>query len=94
MKTIYKFRITDSGIEMPAGAELLYVGEQHVGHGHYGSFVWAKVDTTQSMVRRALHIIGTGWPGCEKEINDLYIGTVQCQSGEVYHVFDGGEVQG
>ena len=46
------------------------------------------------MVRRALHIIGTGWPGCEKEINDLYIGTVQCQSGEVYHVFDGGEVQG
>lgn len=91
MKTIHKFRILPRAAEMPASAELLYVGEQHVGHGHYGLFVWALVDITQPTKSRTLYVIGTGWPHCEAELSRPYVGTVQCASGEVYHVFDGGE---
>jgi hypothetical protein len=91
MKTIHKFRILRDRAEMPAGAELLHVGEQHIGHGHYALFVWARVDTSQPAVQRILHVIGTGWHDAEAEIARPFVGTVQCQSGEVYHVFDGGE---
>jgi hypothetical protein len=93
MKIIYKYRIGPASlVVMPADAQLLHVGEQHIGHDHYALFVWALVDTENPIVHRKLHIIGTGWPDTDTYgVSPLhFVGTVQCRSGEVYHVFDGG----
>lgn len=91
MKTIYKFEITSRVVPMPAGAVLLHVGEQHIGHDSYALFVWAKVDTTQPCVSRHLEVVGTGWDDRDGGDGKL-VGTVQQRSGLVFHIFDHGEI--
>ena len=91
MLTIWKFEIevTDKQeVEMPRGAELLFVGRQ-------GSqpadklMLWAEVDTTEPRVLRQLRIAGTGHPLDEYE---KYVGSVIVEPF-VWHLYDRGEVR-
>lgn len=78
---------------MPAGAELLHVGEQHIGGDAYALYVWARVDTDQPATKRLLEVVGTGWADSDGGAG-RYVGTVHLLSGEVYHIFDHGERTG
>jgi len=84
---IHKYRIkfdTSDYVEMPKGAQILDVQIQ------YETFcVWAIVDPEQEMVQRKISIIGTG----QKVNGGKYIATIQ-NSIFVWHIFDGGEVEG
>lgn len=95
MKTIWKFplHITDElDVEMPGGAELLFVA----GQGQILS-VWAKVDPESVPKTRHLYIRGTGQPLPEWHENGFnaravtYVGSAQIDVF-VWHVFDGGEI--
>lgn len=84
--TIWKYdlRVEDEIlVEMPAGAELLHVGNQT---GEIDRFtVWARVIPGAHVARRLL-VRGTGHPAPAVP----YVGTAF--SGPlVWHVFDGGE---
>lgn len=80
----YELRIADEQIlEMPEGAELLHVAEQH------GTLnLWARViPTGQDIERRVILIRGTGTPIWSQR----HIGSVLTAGGDlVWHVFDGG----
>ncbi len=88
MLSIWKFplEITDAQtIKMPAGAELLSVGEQN------GTLcLWAKVDPNKEIVEKNIRIFGTVHPVPKDDFeNDKelsFIGTVQIGSF-VWHVF-------
>lgn len=85
---VFKYEI-NGDIRMPQGAQLLHVGEQQE-HNRLKLFVWALVNPDEPMVRRVLSVIGTGMTS--QEDTSTYVGTVQSQSGLVWHVFDQGEV--
>jgi hypothetical protein len=94
MRVIHKYELTGSQILMPQFAELLHVGEQDGI-----AYVWALVDPAQPMVLRRVSVVGTGHRilgmnnDSEDYITDAYVGTVQMQSGLVWHVFDGGDAE-
>jgi hypothetical protein len=86
-RTIWKYPLIHTSlpqeIKVPVGADLLSVGEQD------GDIVlWAAVDPDcEPTATRQITIVGTG-----KTIPDgilRFIGTVQKQSGTVYHIFEG-----
>lgn len=86
---IYKYPIERTGvneIKMHAVHKILHFGEQA-----RNLFVWAAVDKTAIEVRQIL-VVGTG----QEVVDDggrvgHYIGTVQTESGLVFHAFDLGE---
>lgn len=84
--TVYKYELAitdDQEIEMPQGAELLYVAMQ------YGKLqLWARVFPDSRIVRRRFRVAGTGHP----DARGRYVGTILGQL--VWHVFDRGEVEG
>ena len=69
-------------VRMPVGAEVVHVAEQ----GGQPT-LWAIVDSSQPMVRRLIHVVGTG-----DAVPDgtAYVGTAHL-GGYVLHVFDGGD---
>ena len=90
MKQVWKYKLgftvtDDMTISMPAGAELLTVQVQ------YGApALWARVDPEARLVKRRIHISGTGHVGAEGR----YIGTFQLDEGRlVFHVFDHGAIE-
>lgn len=83
MKTIWKFplRPGTTALNLPAGAEILHVGEQEGGVN-----IWALLDPSHPDEERVFQIWGTGWqitvePG-------QHVGTVQMRDGLVWHVFE------
>lgn len=71
-------------VEMPAGAEILHVSEQHGN-----PWVWARVNLGAAMVQRRIAIALTGKT---YDFYGNYIGTFFLDHGSfVGHVFDAGE---
>ena len=86
MKTIWKYELPmqeDVYLQMPEGAEVLSVGEQH------GRLcLWALVDDNACTEGRAFSIRGTGYPADGVE-TQTHIGTVVTAGGAlVWHVFE------
>jgi len=86
MKKIHKYPIAIgiSLIQMPAGAKILTVHEQH------GSIcIWAEINTERKLVDVTFRVHGTGHEIIEVE-NSKYIGTVFMDNGyKVWHVYKG-----
>lgn len=79
----YKFEITDEQIiEMPAGAKVLTVAQQHKD-----MCLWALVNPLREPVKLRLWIVGTGHPAGHVA-GMRYIGTFMLHDGQlVFHVF-------
>jgi hypothetical protein len=89
VKTIHKYPFAAADqieIDMPKGAELLCVREQHET-----LCLWALVDTNQPPYSRTLLMYGTGHD-LDNTNTEKYVGTVFEAGGHlVWHVFDLGE---
>lgn len=80
-------------IDMPAGAEILSVAEQHSR-----LTLWAKVDPEAANIKRRLVVLGTGNAFDEDELRDafsceepFFVGTALLHDGAlVLHVYDYG----
>ncbi len=84
----YSLKLTDCQvIEMPKGARLLSVAEQH------GILcLWALVDTTADKTDRSIVLIGTGHFAPAPNDPFTYVGSTLSDGGNfVWHVFDAGE---
>lgn len=83
MKEIWKFEIPPimrGNFDMPMGAEILTVNEQHGG-----IHIWAIVDPSAPPENRIFQVYGTGHP--MKDEKRKYIGTAF--TGDlVWHVFE------
>ena len=79
----YALNINETKLEMPDQAMVLSVGTQSDN-----IYLWALVDTELANTIRIFYTRGTGWD-IEKPVEYLFpIGTVQMQSGLVFHVFE------
>lgn len=90
MNAVWKYELSlrqEQRIEMPVGAKILHVAEQH------GILcLWALVAPGANRVNRRLMIAGTGHLTVPQD-EWTHVGTALCDGGEfVWHVFDGGEV--
>ncbi len=85
-QVVYKYEVRPEGqlVNMPKGAQLLRVGQQH-----QGVYVWALVDPHAPVVARMIAVLPTGHI-FESE-NETYIDTVFMVGGLVFHLFDMGE---
>lgn len=86
MRTVWKYtlRDQDTTIEMPIGATILHVREQH------GCIcMWALVDSTAEKERRSFLVTGTGHE-IKSTYTDLeYVGSALVDYGTfVFHVFE------
>ena len=89
MKTIWKYSLETTDlqiVEMPLGAKILSVQVQHEK-----PCLWCLVnpDDNSVIIKREIHIVGTGheidWSGLQAD----YIGSYQLQEGQfVGHVFE------
>ncbi|HZZ77118.1 MAG TPA: hypothetical protein VFE62_01285 [Gemmataceae bacterium] len=84
MRTIFKYPLLildEQEVEMPMDAALLTV---QIQGGQ--PFLWARVDTENSLEKRKVLIRGTGHPA---EGAGRYISTFQMKGGElVFHAFE------
>lgn len=82
---IWKYEIDESvnRIDLPVGAKILRVGEQH------GSLrIWALVNPNVPKVTREFYIVGTGQIFYHRR-DDVHLGTVVMPGGIfVWHVFE------
>lgn len=78
MRTIFKYPMGD--ILMPKGAKVLSTGIQD-RHG----YIWAEVDTEQTLETRTFKMFGTGWK--MPETQNVFIGTL-FDGDYVWHVFE------
>ena len=90
MKVIYKYtcvpEVFDWVAQVPKGAEILSIGQQH-----YNYVYWALVDPAALPVPRRFRLVPTGQP-FEDMPNAKYIGTNNdTDVGLVFHFFDLGE---
>ena len=89
MSTIWKYQlhqIEKQIIDMPIGSKILSVGSQD------GELVvWAYVDPDEGLEKHKILTCGTGHDGWHV-YNERFIGTVQMNNGQEWHVFDGGTV--
>ena len=69
-------------VEMPAGAKMLHVGEQH---GEL--YVWAMVNPNSTAVNYKFFVLGTGEDIGHLEMRCGFLGSVQMSNGLVWHVF-------
>lgn len=85
MITVYKYPIIESVyqvIELPEGAEILHVANQHEQ-----LCMWCKVDTSKKLVKREFAVYGTGKPLANMHLT--YINTFMMLGGTfVYHLFE------
>ena len=87
MKAIWKYTLQpdNTTMEMPKGAKVLHVDEQH------GSIcIWAEVDSEQPTEERKFEIFGTGheMPSI-KGLFRKYVGTAKMQGGTfIFHVYE------
>ena len=96
-EVIWKYEIEvrdDYVIEIPAHAEILYLGVQKKGITIRGTsderaYIWVKVNPYNKGVKRHFKVCGTGHPVDEDGDTILsYIGTFQFGNGFVGHVFE------
>lgn len=94
MRTIYKYPLGVTGeqkVSLPEGAEPLCVQVQTVPAAGFSRqpieqlVLWALVDTDKPSKDMTISIFGTGNP-VAMDLG-LYLGTVQMNSGLVWHVF-------
>lgn len=84
---IYKYPLTQDftavqTVIMPAGAQVLHVGEQH------GMLcVWAMVRQDATPVNYKFFVLGTGQSIDHLEFDVKFLGSVQMSTGLVWHVF-------
>jgi hypothetical protein len=79
MKQIWKYKLSESGIEMPIDAEILSVQLQNdIPH------IWAMVSPQNELEKRKFVIVGTGQSF--DDTNMKYIGTYQ-DGPFVWHLF-------
>jgi len=87
-EVVWKYILTEveNDIEMPAGAQVLTVAEQH-----NEICLWAKVNPERERVKRTFQVVGTGH--AELKGDEAYFGSAQLNNGNlVFHVFEpGGE---
>lgn len=84
---VWKFPLpVCSSADMPTGATVLSVGEQDAD-----IVAWALCDPEAPKVSRLLTAHPTGAPLPPVLFGAAFVGTVQMESGLVFHVFDGGE---
>jgi hypothetical protein len=91
VRTIQRYEIEPGSTQMPMGAQILHVGEQQDGN-RLKLYVWAKVNVLHVKCRRDIQVVYTDHEG-HRALRDefVHIGTVQSQSGKVFHIFDGGD---
>ena len=85
MKTIFKYPLTlsEQGIEMPEGAQILTVQVQN-----NTPYLWALVSPSSPTELKRITVLGTGHSIIEDKFL-AYIGTFQLDCGElVFHVFE------
>lgn len=85
VESIYKYKIDtvpEQSIKMPAGAEILCV-QMRKG----AITLWAKASAGSEVEDRKIHTIKTDWSISDEKRK--YIGTVQDDWGDVWHVFEG-----
>lgn len=83
-EVVWKYTLTkvENDVEMPSGAMILTVAEQH-----NEICLWAKVNPNAERVKRKLFVVGTG----HAELNgaETYLGSAQINNGNlVFHVFE------
>lgn len=90
MTTIWKYPVLSPNgiVEMPAGAKVIHVHEQHGN-----PCLWAEVDPDADIVDRVVEVVPTnGTPDGENE----YVGTVHLKDlyGDpiVFHIYVGAEL--
>jgi hypothetical protein len=83
MKTIWKYKLAPrTELEMPAGAVVLTVGAQGED-----VVIWALINSdAQNTEKRTFVDMGTGHHAPEGTMQ--FIGTVQVDSGLVFHIFE------
>jgi hypothetical protein len=84
MNVVYKYRLMPSTpvvVEMPRYSRVIHVGAQDDG-----PVLWALVDTDQPKERFEFWVYGTGHP-IDVARPKLHLGSVQTESGFVWHVF-------
>lgn len=69
-------------VEMPAGATMLHIGEQH---GQL--YVWALVNENSTVVNYKFFVLGTGGDIGHLEMRSKFLASTQMSSGLVWHVF-------
>lgn len=86
MKVVYKYEVPlHGGVDMPAGAKVLSVHEQHGA-----PCLWALVDPNSPHIYRRFKVFGTGHP-IENDLAERlsFVGTAHLDSGRwVLHVFE------
>lgn len=92
MNVVYKYRLMPGSpsvvtmvVTMPRLAKVIHVGSQYDG-----PVLWALVDTSQPDEERSFWVYGTGHPITEADpwIGMTHHGTVQTESGLVWHIFE------
>ena len=84
MKTIWKYPLenkTEQTVLMPSGSKILTAQMQHDK-----ITLWGIATTDLPKVPRNIEILGTGHPSPE-QVRE-YIGTVQDECEEVWHIFE------
>jgi len=94
MKTqVWKFPLKIDDIvevQMPVGAEILYVDAQGPQHSDPGFCIWARVDPNAPMETRRFRLAGTGHP-LEENVGK-HLGSFQMLGGQlVWHLFELGD---
>ena len=86
MLTIHKYTLLpECAIELTEGAKILSVGDQQ------GTVVmWVLLDTEKPIGKRIFMVFGTGHTLDDKKgtFEYIHLGTVQQESGFVWHVFE------
>lgn len=85
MYTIHKFEVDvgENKIFLSSTARILHAGEQR---GRL--YIWAVVNTEEEVkTPRKIFVHGTGFP-LEGSTHSVHIGTVQMETGLVFHVFE------
>ena len=88
-EVVWKYTLSEvvNEVEIPAGATLLMVAEQH-----NEICLWAKVNPAAEKATRTFQVVGTGH--AELDGTETYLGSAQLNNGNfVFHVFErlGGE---
>jgi hypothetical protein len=83
-EVVWKYSLPKAAndVEMPSGAVVLTVAEQH-----NEICLWAKVDPAAGRVTRTFQVVGTGH--AELDGTETYLGSAQLNNGNfVFHVFE------
>jgi hypothetical protein len=85
-ETVWKYTLpkTMNEVEMPSGATVLMIGEQH-----NEICLWARVDPDAAWETRRFQVVGTGHEDLVG--GEIYLGSAHINNGNfVFHVFEPG----